>query len=266
MTAGRIDTGGIRMAYDLSGPEGAPVACLNHCFGSDLHYWDRHLAAFEGFRVLRYDTRGHGGSDAPPGGRTAWACWPPTWRDSRMRSASSGCTSAGCRSAGRSPRPSPSTTPNGSPPSSSSTPPASTARTRSRCGGRGRGTSSRRGSRPCTPRSWPAGSPTRRWRSSLRGIVTWRTRSGGFRRGASPPPSKRCATSTPPRACRGSSPRPSLSAPLRDPGAPREVTEKMARLIPNASLEWLTPARHLASLEHPERFNALVRSFLSKQV
>ena len=27
-----------------------------------------------------------------------------------------------------------------------------------------------------------------------------------------------------------------------DPGAPREVTEKMARLIPNAELEWLTPA------------------------
>ena len=52
----------------------------------------------------------------------------------------------------------------------------------------------------------------------------------------------------------------------KDPGAPREVTEKMARLIPNASLEWLTPARHLASLEHPERFNALVRTFLSKQI
>ena len=67
MTIGRIDVGEIRMAYELTGPEGAPVACLNHCFGSDLHYWDRHLAAFEGFRVLRYDTRGHGGSDAPPG-------------------------------------------------------------------------------------------------------------------------------------------------------------------------------------------------------
>ena len=66
MTAGRIDAGEIRMAYELSGPEGAPVVCLNHCFGSDLHYWDRHLPAFEGFRVLRYDTRGHGGSDAPP--------------------------------------------------------------------------------------------------------------------------------------------------------------------------------------------------------
>ena len=67
MTFGRIDAGEVRMAYELTGPEGAPVVCLNHCFGSDLHYWDRHLAAFEGFRVLRYDTRGHGGSDAPPG-------------------------------------------------------------------------------------------------------------------------------------------------------------------------------------------------------
>ena len=50
-----------------------------------------------------------------------------------------------------------------------------------------------------------------------------------------------------------------------DPGAPREVTEKMARLIPGATLEWLTPARHLASLEPPERFNALVKAFLCGQ-
>ena len=93
------------MAYELSGPVGAPVVCLNHCFGSDLHYWDRHLAAFEGFRVLRHDTRGHGGSDAPTRAVPPGRCWPPTWRGSRMRSVSSGCTSAGCRSGGRSRRP-----------------------------------------------------------------------------------------------------------------------------------------------------------------
>ena len=58
MTVRRIDAGEIRMAYELSGPASTPVVCLNHCFGSDLRYWDRHLSAFEGFRVLRYDTRG----------------------------------------------------------------------------------------------------------------------------------------------------------------------------------------------------------------
>ena len=50
-----------------------------------------------------------------------------------------------------------------------------------------------------------------------------------------------------------------------DPGALREVTEKMAGLIPNAKLVWLTPARHLSSLKHSERFNALVAAFLSRQ-
>jgi pimeloyl-ACP methyl ester carboxylesterase len=47
-----------------------------------------------------------------------------------------------------------------------------------------------------------------------------------------------------------------------DPGAPREVSEKMARLIPDCQLHWLEPAQHLASLEHPERFNTLMRNFL----
>ena len=50
-----------------------------------------------------------------------------------------------------------------------------------------------------------------------------------------------------------------------DPGAPREVTEMMARMIPNATLSWLEPARHLSSLEHPDRFNELVRAFLLRQ-
>ncbi|MGI9426748.1 MAG: alpha/beta fold hydrolase, partial [Hyphomicrobiaceae bacterium] len=52
---------------ELSGPIGAPVVCLSHCFGADYHFWTPHLPAFEGFRVLRYDTRGHGQSRAPSG-------------------------------------------------------------------------------------------------------------------------------------------------------------------------------------------------------
>ncbi len=53
--------------YQLDGPASADVVCLSHCFGSDHHYWDCHLAAVEGYRVLRYDTRGHGQSDSAPG-------------------------------------------------------------------------------------------------------------------------------------------------------------------------------------------------------
>jgi pimeloyl-ACP methyl ester carboxylesterase len=67
MATGWINTGAIEIHHVLSGPEDAPVVCLNHCFGSDHRYWDHHLDAFEGFRVLRYDTRGHGESDAPAG-------------------------------------------------------------------------------------------------------------------------------------------------------------------------------------------------------
>lgn len=67
MASSRIDIGGITLNYALSGPSDAPVVCLNHCFASDHRYWDVHLSAFEGFRVLRHDARGHGESGKPPG-------------------------------------------------------------------------------------------------------------------------------------------------------------------------------------------------------
>ncbi len=62
-----LQASGLRVCYELIGPCGAPVVCLAHCFGSNLGYWDCHLPAFDGFRVLRYDARGHGGTDRPAG-------------------------------------------------------------------------------------------------------------------------------------------------------------------------------------------------------
>jgi len=56
-----------RIFYQIDGPSDAEVVCLSHCFGSNHHYWDCHLPAVEGYRILRYDTRGHGQSDCPPG-------------------------------------------------------------------------------------------------------------------------------------------------------------------------------------------------------
>jgi 3-oxoadipate enol-lactonase len=53
--------------FQLDGPADADVVCLSHCFGSDHRYWDCHLPAVDGYRILRYDTRGHGQSDCPPG-------------------------------------------------------------------------------------------------------------------------------------------------------------------------------------------------------
>ncbi|WP_047302250.1 3-oxoadipate enol-lactonase [Pseudomonas fluorescens] len=49
--------------YQLEGPEGAPVLVLSNSLGTDLHMWDKQMAAFtRHFRVLRMDTRGHGRS------------------------------------------------------------------------------------------------------------------------------------------------------------------------------------------------------------
>jgi len=46
----------------------APVVVLSNSLGSTLAMWDRQVAALaEHFRVVRYDTRGHGGSPMPPG-------------------------------------------------------------------------------------------------------------------------------------------------------------------------------------------------------
>jgi pimeloyl-ACP methyl ester carboxylesterase len=49
-----------------------------------------------------------------------------------------------------------------------------------------------------------------------------------------------------------------------DPGAPTAVSRKMAAAIEGTVLHWLEPARHLATLEHPDQFNALARGFLGR--
>ncbi|MGG5870770.1 3-oxoadipate enol-lactonase [Pseudomonas peli] len=49
--------------YSLEGPADAPVLVLSNSLGTDLQMWDAQVADFaEHFRVLRYDTRGHGQS------------------------------------------------------------------------------------------------------------------------------------------------------------------------------------------------------------
>ena len=59
---------GIDVAYRLEGPEGAPALTFSNSLASNLGMWDDQAAAFAGeYRVLRYDTRGHGGTQAPAG-------------------------------------------------------------------------------------------------------------------------------------------------------------------------------------------------------
>jgi 3-oxoadipate enol-lactonase len=67
----RIEANGIKMNYELSRREGAPVVMLSHSLGSSLLMWDPQLKVLEPYyQVLRYDTRGHGASDAPSGAYT----------------------------------------------------------------------------------------------------------------------------------------------------------------------------------------------------
>jgi 3-oxoadipate enol-lactonase len=62
------EANGIRIYYELSGPADAPVVMLSNSLGTRLEMWDPQMAALAGrYRVLRYDSRGHGRSDAPPG-------------------------------------------------------------------------------------------------------------------------------------------------------------------------------------------------------
>jgi len=67
----RIVAGEIVTHYQLDGPAGAPVITLSHSLAASLEMWEPQLPALtRRFRVLRYDTRGHGGSEVPPGAYT----------------------------------------------------------------------------------------------------------------------------------------------------------------------------------------------------
>ena len=59
---------GCRIAYRFDGPADAPVLVLSNSLGTRWEMWEPQMAALAArFRVLRYDSRGHGRSDAPPG-------------------------------------------------------------------------------------------------------------------------------------------------------------------------------------------------------
>jgi 3-oxoadipate enol-lactonase/4-carboxymuconolactone decarboxylase len=62
---------GIRCYYRLEGAADRPVLVLSHSLGLDHTMWDPQIAALTArCRVLRYDHRGHGASDAPAGDYT----------------------------------------------------------------------------------------------------------------------------------------------------------------------------------------------------
>lgn len=57
---------GIAIHYEVHGKEGAPWTVWSHSLACSLRMWDPQIAAFKDrYRVLAYDMRGHGASEAP---------------------------------------------------------------------------------------------------------------------------------------------------------------------------------------------------------
>lgn len=63
-----VRAAGCRLSWTVQGPADAPPLLLLNALGTTIDLWrpqiDRFAAAF---RVIRFDTRGHGASEAPPG-------------------------------------------------------------------------------------------------------------------------------------------------------------------------------------------------------
>lgn len=65
----KVRANGIDLHYEVSGS--GPWLALSHSLCCDVSMWQPQLAALEKhFTVLRFDTRGHGGTDAPAGAYT----------------------------------------------------------------------------------------------------------------------------------------------------------------------------------------------------
>src|ERR1035438_7243781 len=63
-----VHTANLRTYYRLEGNGGRPVLIFAHSLGVDHGQWDPQVPELlPHFQILRYDIRGHGASDTPPG-------------------------------------------------------------------------------------------------------------------------------------------------------------------------------------------------------
>ena len=64
----KLTVNGTRINYRIDGREGAPWLTMSNSLATTHRMWDAQMDAFaKQYRVLRYDKRGHGESDVPPG-------------------------------------------------------------------------------------------------------------------------------------------------------------------------------------------------------
>jgi 3-oxoadipate enol-lactonase len=64
-----IERNGVRIAFQLDGSRdpARPWLVFSHALACDHSMWDAQVPAFTDYRILRFDTRGHGASSAPAG-------------------------------------------------------------------------------------------------------------------------------------------------------------------------------------------------------
>ena len=75
---------GISVHYTLEGPASGPVVTMSNSLASNLSMWDPQLPVLTSrYQVLRYDTRGHGGTEAPTVVKSlssgTWWLWGDTY-------------------------------------------------------------------------------------------------------------------------------------------------------------------------------------------
>jgi 3-oxoadipate enol-lactonase len=61
----KVRTNGVEINYEIEGS--GPWLTMSHSLACNLHMWDPQMPVLRQFKVLRFDTRGHGRSSAPGG-------------------------------------------------------------------------------------------------------------------------------------------------------------------------------------------------------
>jgi 3-oxoadipate enol-lactonase len=57
----------VMLHYEIAGADGAPPLLMGGSLGTTLEMWNGQLPLADAFRLVRFDHRGHGRSDSPPG-------------------------------------------------------------------------------------------------------------------------------------------------------------------------------------------------------
>ncbi len=61
-----VEANGISINVQIDGADSAQPLVFSNSLGTNLHMWDAQAAALsKKYRVIRYDTRGHGKTSAP---------------------------------------------------------------------------------------------------------------------------------------------------------------------------------------------------------